>query len=73
MISNIIFEIKKDKMLYEYLKYHSYWYEILKDDESKIKDMIKSFKNELKINPEDRLKEISNKIELLKSILEIIT
>ena len=73
MISNIIIEIKKDKMLYEYLKYHSYWYEILKNDEMQIKDMIKEFKNELKINPEDKLKDISNKINLIKSILEIIS
>lgn len=73
MISNIILEIKNNRDLYNYLKYHSYWYKKLKNDENSINEMIKEMKNELKLTPKDKINDITNKIELIKSILDIIT
>ena len=73
MINEVVFKIKQDKMLYEYLKYHSYWYKIITRDESKVKDMIKEMKIELKQTPEDKIIELNKKIELLGSFIELLS
>ena len=73
MINEVIFNIKQDKNLYEYLKYHSYWYKILTRDPTRIKDMIKEMKIELKQTPEDKLKELNKKLEFINSMLQILS
>lgn len=72
MINNIIVYIKQDPKLYEYLKYHSYWIEIITYDESRIKDMFKEMKVELKDTVEDKLYVLNNRIKLFNEILELM-
>lgn len=73
MIDETIVWIKKDPILYNYLKYHSYWYLIIKRDGSKVKDMIEEMKKEFKITKEDRLKDLSEKIQMVSSLLDVLS
>ena len=73
MINNIIFFIKQDYKLYNYLKYHSYLYEILYYNEDKIKDMIKEMKHEYKETIEDKLIDFKKKIEFLSSVIDLVS
>ena len=72
MINQLMLKIKQDNLLYNYLKYHSYWYEELLLDENKIEDMIKEMKKNLKMNPEDKLNDFKEKLELFSSIIEVL-
>lgn len=72
MINKSMLKIRQDKLLNEYLKYHSYWYEEIILDDTKIDLMIKEMKKELKINPEDKIENIKDKLELFSSIIEVL-
>ena len=72
MINDIFFKIKQNQLLYEYLKYHSYWYRKILNNELFLNDMIDEMKIELKITNIDKLNDLSNKIELISSFLSII-
>ena len=73
MINEEIFKIKQDKALYEYLKYHSYWYKIITRDNTKVKDMIEEMKIELKQTPEDKIMELNKKIQFLGTFIELLS
>ena len=73
MINDIIFRIKQDKKLYEYLKYHSYWYKILTYTPEKIKDFIKEMKKELRETTEDKLADLNNKIKYIGSLIDLLS
>ena len=72
MINDVIFEIKNNKKLYNYLKYHSYWYYVLSFNPSRIKDMIKEMKEELNETVEDKIEDLSKKITFIGNIIDII-
>ena len=73
MIIDEIFKIKQDKILYEYLKYHSYWYKEIRKDRNRVKDMIKEMKIELKQTTEDKITDLNKKIEFISSLFEIMS
>ncbi len=73
MINETIFFVKQNKKLYEYLKYHSYWYKIISEDETKIKDMVKEMKKEYKETVEDKMRDFSKKIEMFSRLLEVLS
>lgn len=72
MINDIFFKIKQNQLLYEYLKYHSYWYKIILNNESSIDTMIDEMKKELKLTTSDKLDDLKNKIEIISSFLSIL-
>ena len=73
MINEIIFRIKQDKKLYEFLKYHSYWYKILTYHPEKIKDMIKEMKREYKETFEDKLTDLNSKMKYLNTLIDLLS
>lgn len=73
MINEVILNIKQDKKLYEYLKYHSYWYKILTYSPEMIKDMIKEMKIELKDTFEDKLIDLNNKMKYVSSLISLLS
>ena len=73
MINDEIINIKQDKPLYEYLKYHSYWYKEIKRDGKKLNDMIKEMKIELKQTTSDKIIDLNKKIEFLSSLMELLS
>ncbi len=72
MINYIIVEIKKDNKLYNYLKYHSYWYYILTYEPQRIKDMIKEMKEELNETTEKKLEDLNKKINFIGNLFDIL-
>ena len=73
MINDVILRIKQDQKMYNYLKYHSYWYEILTYNPELINDFIREMKKELKETIEDKFIKLSNNIELISSLLDVIS
>ena len=73
MINEVIFIIKQDEKLYEYLKYHSYWYNILICDPDKLKDMVKEMKKEYKETFEDKLNDLNNKMKYLNTFIDLLS
>ena len=73
MINETIYRIKQDPMLYNYLKYHSYWYKELYLDEYKINDMINEMKEEYKLTAKDKINDLNEKLSLISSLLEVLS
>ena len=73
MIDEVILRIKQDKVLYNYLKYHSYWYIKIKRNNNKVYEMIEEMKKELKLTKEDKLEDLKEKIELISAFLDVLT
>lgn len=73
MINETMVRIKQDQILYNYLKYHSYWYTRILLNENSIKEMINEMKKEYKLTTEDKLKDLNNKLELVSSLLEVLS
>lgn len=73
MINEAVFKIKQDSLLYEYLKYHSYWYKLITRDEDSISLMIDEMKKELKITGGDKINDLKNNIEKVSTLLELLS
>ena len=73
MINNTLFFIKSDKMLYDFLKYHSYYYKRIYRGEDILNDFIKDVKEEYKLTYKDKIEDISNKITMVRNVLEIFS
>lgn len=69
---DILLKIKSDPMLYNYLKHHSNWYKILRRNPSLLNEMIQSMKKEYKLTATDKLNELSDKIMLMRTFLEML-
>ena len=72
MINEVIFKIKQDRNLYTFLKYNSYWYEILFMNPNRYKDFIKDFKEKNNLTLSAKINNLSNKISFLMSLFEVI-
>ncbi len=72
MINEVIFKIKQDKNLYTFLKYNSYWYEILSMNSNRYKEFIKDFKEKNNLTLSAKINNLSNKISSLSSLFEVI-
>ena len=73
MINQVIVDIKQDPVLYNYLKYHSYWYKELYINPNKVNDMIKAMKEEYKLTTKDKIKDLNDKLSLISSFLEVLS
>ena len=69
---DILYKIRQDKNMYMYLKYHSYWYKILKRDPTMVKIMEKEMKKEFKLTTSDKINEIYKKMELFNTFLNML-
>ena len=69
---DILYKIRQDKNMYIYLKYHSYWYKILKRDPTMIKIMEKEMKKEFKLTTGDKINDIYKKMELFNTFLNML-
>lgn len=69
---DLLYRIRQDKNLYLYLKYHSYWYKILRREPLLIKEMEKEMKKEFKLTTSDKINDISRKMELFNTFLNML-
>ena len=70
MTIETIFRINKDDNLHRYLREHSYWYKILNRNPSLINKMNEDMKKEYKLTLEDKVIDITSKINLIKGFLD---
>lgn len=71
MINETILKIRENPLLYQYLKYHSYWYKILLRDNIRVNEMISKMKEEYKITTKDKIDMVGQKINMIRSLLEV--
>ena len=70
MTLDIIFRINKDENLHRYLREHSYWYKYLNRNPRLINKMDEDMKKEYKLTLEDKVNDITSKINLIKGFLD---
>lgn len=66
-------KIKNNPYLYRYLRDNSSWYKALNRDPNSIKQMEIEMKKAYKLNLTDRIDNISGKIELIRSFMDIMS
>lgn len=71
MINETIIKIRENPLLYQYLKYHSYWYKILLRDSTRINEMILKMKEEYKLTAKDKIDMVSKRISMIRNLLEV--
>ena len=68
---DLIYKINKDDNLHRYLREHSYWYKILNRNPNLIKKMEEDMKKEHKLTLEDKISDITTKINLIKGFMDL--
>ncbi len=69
---DVLFKIRSDPNLYRYLKENSYWYKYLNRDPSSIRIMEEEMKKKYKLTTADKINNLSSKLNLLNSFIEIM-
>ena len=70
MTLDIILKINKDNNLHRYLRENSYWYKLLNRDPKLINKMESDMKKAYKLTLEDKVSDITSKINLIKGFLD---
>lgn len=65
-------KIKSNPNLYRYLRENSYWYKYLNRTPSSIKQLEEEMKEKYRLRPADKIENISNSLNLIKSFLEVM-
>ncbi|MDD6879476.1 MAG: YlbE-like family protein [bacterium] len=72
MRADILLKIRSNPNLNNYIRYHSYWYKELMRYPDKIKQMEMEMKKEYKLTTEDKISKAGEKIELIRTFLEVL-
>lgn len=64
--------IKSNPYLYKYLQENSYWYKYLNRSSIYYKDFINDMKDKYKLKPTDRINQMMDNINLVKSFLDVL-
>jgi len=72
MNREILIKIRSTPNLYNYLKYHSYWYKELKRRPEKFKEFEYEMKKEYKLTVSDKISDVNDKITFVRSFLEML-
>lgn len=73
MINEVLFYLKQDKLSFEYIKYNSYWFEVLRKDKTLINKFIEEVKSKYKLTTLDRINIISERINMISNLMSIIS
>ncbi len=65
-------KIKGNPYLYRYLRENSWWYKQLNRHPSSINELEEEMKSAYKMNPSDKIDQISRKIEMLRTFMDVI-
>ena len=66
-------KIKSDPNLYRYLRENSYWYKYLNRSPIFLRRLEEEMKEKYRLRPSDKIENISNSLNLIKSFLEVIS
>ncbi len=69
---DILFRIRNNPHLYRYLRENSYWYKYLNRDPSSIRFMEEEMKKKYKLTTADKINSIGEKLNLIRSFIEIM-
>ena len=71
MRPDILFKIRTDKNLDNYIKYHSYWYRELSRNPERIIDMENDMKKEYKLTTADKIEQFGNKLKVIRTFMDV--
>ena len=66
------FKIKSNINYQKYIRENSYWYKILNRDPNRFNDFVNEMKEQYKLRPTDKIGDISEKLELVRTFLGIL-
>lgn len=66
------FKIKNDPMLQRFIREKSYWYKNLNRNPSSINYMIKEMKETYKLTTSDKINNLSDKLDLIKTFMNML-
>lgn len=66
------FKIKNNSMLQKFIRENSYWYKSLNRNPEFIENMIIEMKKIYKLTTTDKINDLSNKIDLIKSFIDVM-
>ena len=66
------FKIKSNPNLYRYLRENSYWYKYLNRSPIFLRRLEEEMKEKYRLRPSDKIENISNSLNLIKSFLEVM-
>ena len=66
-------KIKSNPNLYRYLRENSYWYKYLNRSPIFLRRLEEEMKEKYRLRPSDKIENISNSLNLIKSFLEVIS
>ena len=69
---SIIYEIKRDKKHYNYLRTHSYWYKFLNRDPNNYKEFISAYKKYNRNATTNKVNDTINNIDMVTNILKVL-
>lgn len=70
MRTDILIKIRSNPNLNNYIKYHSYWYKFLIRNPNSILKMEEEMKKEYKLTVSDKINNVNNKMEMVRTFLE---
>ena len=65
-------KIKSNPNLYRYLRENSYWYKYLNRSPIFLRSLEEEMKEKYRLRPSDKIENISNSLNLIKSFLEVM-
>ena len=72
MQSDILFKIRNNPNLSTYLKYNSYWYKELLINPNSIFNVEQEMKKEFKLTLADKISNMNEKVEMIRSFMDIL-
>lgn len=64
-----IIKIKNNELLKKYIRENSYWYKVLNRNPSMITYLIDDMKTNYKLRTEDKINELSNKLDIIQAFM----
>lgn len=65
-------KVFSNDLLHKYLRENSHWYKILNRHPELINDMIQEMKDAYKLNTQDKIERIGEKLTMIESILKVL-
>jgi len=69
---NILFKIKQNEKLYQYLRQNSLWYKYLNRDSKNYKMLLEEYKKVNRIKTTNKINETIDNIDMVSSILKVL-
>ena len=72
MRTETLIEIRNNPYYYNYLRENSSWYKLLNRDISYLKEMEKEIKDYYKLNLSDKINDLNDKLNIIRTFMDIM-